>query len=97
VLAAETKDGAADFELSIGGGSGGGSVKIGDLLIFRRRSARGQLSKQSLGQVNIVLTKFMSRFTSASASVTEWLRQTAYDRPLITLLLAGQAGYLLAR
>jgi AsmA family protein len=33
VLAAETKDGAANFRLSTGGGSSGGSVRIGDLRI----------------------------------------------------------------
>jgi uncharacterized protein involved in outer membrane biogenesis len=33
VLAAETKDGAANFRLSTGGGSSSGSVKIGDLRI----------------------------------------------------------------
>jgi uncharacterized protein involved in outer membrane biogenesis len=33
VLAAETKDGAANFRLSTGGGSGGGAIKIGDLRI----------------------------------------------------------------
>jgi hypothetical protein len=56
-----------------------------------------QLSKQSLGWADTVLTEVMSRLTSASASVTEWLRQVAYDQPLITLLLAGQVGYLFAR
>jgi hypothetical protein len=56
-----------------------------------------QLSKQSLGRVDTVLTEVMSRLITASTSVTEWLRQAAYDQPLITLLLASQAGYLVAR
>jgi hypothetical protein len=56
-----------------------------------------QLSKQSLGRVDTVLTEVMSRLITASTFVTEWLRQAAYDQPLITLLLAGQAGYLVAR
>ena len=33
VLAAETKDGTANFRLSTGGGSGGGAIKVGDLRI----------------------------------------------------------------
>jgi hypothetical protein len=56
-----------------------------------------QLSKQSLGWVDTVLSEVMSRLMSASTSITEWLRQAAYDQPFITLLLAGQAGYLFAR
>jgi hypothetical protein len=55
-----------------------------------------QLNKQSLGPVDTVLTEVMSRLMSGSTSVTEWLRQAAYDQPLITLLLAGHAGYVFA-
>jgi hypothetical protein len=56
-----------------------------------------QLSKQSLGPIDTVFSEAMSRLGSASASLAAWLRQTAYDRPLITLLLSCQVGYLAAR
>ena len=56
-----------------------------------------QLSKQSLGPINMVFNEGMSHLGSASASLVAWLRQAAYDRPLITLLLSWQVGYLVAR
>jgi pilus assembly protein TadC len=56
-----------------------------------------QLSMQSLGPVDTVFTEAMSRVGSASSSLAAWLRQAAYDQPLITLLLSCQVGYLVAR
>jgi hypothetical protein len=56
-----------------------------------------QLSKQSLGPIDTVFSEAMSRLGSVSAAFAAWLRQAAYDRPLITLLLSCQAGYLVAR
>jgi hypothetical protein len=56
-----------------------------------------QLSKQSLGPVDTILDRTMSRVGLMSASFTAWLRQSAYDQPLITLLLSCQIGYLVAR
>jgi len=56
-----------------------------------------QLSKQSLGQIDTVFNEAMSRLGSVSTAFTAWLRQAAYDRPLIMLLLSCQAGYLVAR
>jgi hypothetical protein len=56
-----------------------------------------QLSRQSLGPINSILDQAVSGFSRASASLAGWLRDSAYDRPLITLLLSFQAGYLVAR
>jgi hypothetical protein len=56
-----------------------------------------QLSKQSLGPIDTVFSEATSRLGSVSAAFAAWLRQAAYDRPLITLLLSCQAGYLVAR
>jgi hypothetical protein len=57
----------------------------------------GQLSKQSLGLIDTVFSETMSRLGAVSAAFAAWLRQAACDRPLITLLLSCQAGYLVAR
>jgi hypothetical protein len=56
-----------------------------------------QLSKQSLGPINPLVDQMMSGLTRAVVSVSAWLRDEAYDRPLITLLLSFQVGYLVAR
>ena len=56
-----------------------------------------QLSKQSLGPIDTVFNETTSRLGAVSAAFAVWLRQAAYDRPLITLLLSYQAGYLIAR
>jgi hypothetical protein len=56
-----------------------------------------QLSKQSLGPIDVLVNEAMSRLGSAAASVAAWLRWAATDRPLITLLLSFQVGYLVAR
>jgi hypothetical protein len=56
-----------------------------------------QLSKHSLGPVDTVINETMSRLAAASSAVAAWLRQAADEQPLITLLLAAQSGYLLAR
>jgi hypothetical protein len=56
-----------------------------------------ELSKVSLGPVDTVFNETMSRLGSAAASLMAWLRQAAFEQPLITLLLSCQAGYLAAR
>jgi hypothetical protein len=56
-----------------------------------------QLNKQSLGPIDTIVDEAMSRLGSACNSLAFWLRQAAYDQPLITLLLSCQIGYLVAR
>lgn len=56
-----------------------------------------QLSKQSLGPISVISNQILSGIGSMSASIVGWLRQSGKDQPLITLLLACQAGYLLGR
>ena len=48
-----------------------------------------QLSKQSLGPIDRVADEATSRLVAACGAVISSLRQAAYDRPLMTLLLAG--------
>jgi hypothetical protein len=55
------------------------------------------LSGQSLGPINPLVDQMVSGFTQKVVSVSAWLREEAYDRPLITLLLSFQVGYLVAR
>jgi hypothetical protein len=55
-----------------------------------------QLSRQSLGPINPIVDYTVSGFVRASASFAEWLREAASDRPLLTLLLSFQVGYLVA-
>jgi hypothetical protein len=56
-----------------------------------------RLNKESLGPIDTLFNEAMSRLGSASAAFAAWIRQAAYDRPLITLLLSWQVGYLVAR
>jgi hypothetical protein len=56
-----------------------------------------QLSKQSLGPVDTISNEMMYRLGSVIWAVVAWLRSVAHDRPLITLLLSCQVGYLVAR
>jgi hypothetical protein len=56
-----------------------------------------QLTKHSLGPINPIVNQTASSLTRASASFAAWLRQAAFDQPLITLLLSFQFGYLIAR
>jgi hypothetical protein len=56
-----------------------------------------QLSTQSLGPVDTILTTTMFQLNLAFSSLAAWLRQTAYDQPLVTVLLSCQFGYLVAR
>jgi hypothetical protein len=56
-----------------------------------------QLDKQSLGPIDTISNEVMRRVGSAAGSLVASLRQAAYDQPLMTLLLACQFGYLVAR
>lgn len=56
-----------------------------------------QLSMQGLGPLDPILNEAIVRLNCAAAAVAAWLRRTAYDQPLTTLLLACQFGYLIAR
>ena len=56
-----------------------------------------QLSRHSLGPIDAISTEIISRLGSAFCAVVLSLRQAANDQPLVTLLLAAQAGYLIAR
>lgn len=56
-----------------------------------------ELNKQSLGPIDTVSNEVVSRFWSTCGTVAASLRQAANDQPLITLLLASQVGYLVAR
>jgi hypothetical protein len=56
-----------------------------------------QLGRQSLGPINPILDHTFSGLSRASGSFAGWLRTVANDRPLITLLLSFQTGYVVAR
>jgi hypothetical protein len=56
-----------------------------------------QLSKHSLGPIDAVSTELASRLGSAFSTVVSSFQQAANDQPLMTLFLAAQAGYLIAR
>jgi hypothetical protein len=56
-----------------------------------------QLSKQSLGPIDAIFNEIASRLSAELSAVISSLRQAANDQPLMTLLLAAQAGYLVAR
>ena len=56
-----------------------------------------ELSRRSLGPVTIISNQFVASLASGLQSLAIWLRDAARDRPLITLLLAFQVGYAVAR
>jgi hypothetical protein len=56
-----------------------------------------RLSQHSLGPVGPMASEAASSALATGRSIAGLLRQYAFDRPWITLLLAFQAGYLLAR
>lgn len=55
------------------------------------------LTRQSLGPIDPIFNATLARLSSAAASFVAALRQAANDRPLVTLLLSYQVGYLVAR
>jgi hypothetical protein len=56
-----------------------------------------RLSRQGMGPIDTIADETISRLVLACTSAANRLRQIAADRPLITLLLACQVGYLIAR
>lgn len=56
-----------------------------------------QLSWQSAKPVDIVANEIILRLRTAAATLIASLRRAAYERPLITLLLSCQLGYLTGR
>jgi hypothetical protein len=58
---------------------------------------RRRLNRESLGPVAVVSNQAVAGLMKAVQSITDWLRQSALDRPLITLLLSFEAGYAIAR
>jgi len=61
------------------------------------RRLNRELGMHSLGPITIISNRFVASMASGLQSVAIWLRDAARDRPLITLLLAFQAGYAVAR
>jgi thymidylate kinase len=58
---------------------------------------RRQVARQSLGPVAVVSDRGLDSLVAALRSLAAWLRQSAQERPLITLLLAVEAGYAVGR
>ena len=56
-----------------------------------------ELSRHSLGPLTDISNQTVASLVSGLQSLANWLRDTARDRPLITLLLAFQVGYAVAR
>ena len=56
-----------------------------------------QLDKDSIPSVDTLTDDAIVKLASASAAITGWLRHYAYNRPLITMLLSCQLGYLIGR
>jgi len=61
------------------------------------RRLNRELSRHSLGPVTTIFNQIVASLASGLQSLATWLRDTARDRPLITLLLAFQTGYAIAR
>ena len=56
-----------------------------------------QLDKNSLPSVDRLTDDAIAKLASASAAIAGWLRHCAHERPLVTMLLSCQLGYLLGR
>jgi uncharacterized membrane protein len=56
-----------------------------------------RVASQSLGPVTVISDQVLAYLTSSLQVFTAWLRQAARDRPLISLLLSIEAGYVFAR
>jgi hypothetical protein len=56
-----------------------------------------RLRSQSLGPVTTISDQALASLGSRLQSLVTWLRQTAQDRPLLTLLLSLEAGFAVAR
>ena len=80
-------------------GRGGGSSSWETIMAVDEpiRRLNRELSRHSLGPVTTIFNQIVASLASGLQSLATWLRDTARDRPLITLLLAFQAGYAVAR
>ena len=58
---------------------------------------QARLKRQSLGPIDKVLNETIVQLSAALRSLAAWLRQTADEQPLTTLLLSLGAGYVVAR
>jgi hypothetical protein len=58
---------------------------------------QAQLKRQSLGPIDNVLNEAIVQLSAAVRSLAAWLRQTADEQPLTTLLLSLVAGYAVVR
>jgi hypothetical protein len=56
-----------------------------------------RLSRQSGGPLDDIANQAVESLTFALRGLRTWLRESAQDRPLITLLLSFEAGYAVAR
>lgn len=56
-----------------------------------------QIRRQGFGPLDPLFDQVVSMVTAATRSLADGLRQAAYHQPLTALLLACQAGYLVAR
>jgi hypothetical protein len=56
-----------------------------------------RLSWQKTGPVDTVANAIIARLTTAVSTLIASLRMAAHERPLITLLLSGQIGYVTGR
>lgn len=56
-----------------------------------------QLTRQSLGPMDTIINEITNRIAASGAALVAGLRQAANERPLITLLLSWQVGYLIGR
>jgi hypothetical protein len=56
-----------------------------------------QLSTQSFGPLDPLFDQVLSMLTTAVLKLAASLEQAVLDQPLTTLLLACQAGYVVAR
>ena len=56
-----------------------------------------ELSKQSLGPIDGILNELVSRLACGVSATISSLQQAVSDQPLMSLILAAQTGYLVAR
>ena len=56
-----------------------------------------QLDKDSIPSVDTLTDDAVAKLAMASAAIIGWLRHYAHERPLVTMLLSCQLGYLIGR
>jgi hypothetical protein len=63
----------------------------------RLEKLSSQLSRQTLGPFDAAVREVTARVGTASSALVAALRWAAHERPLMTLLLSCQLGYLVGR